>query len=67
MTKHGLELKDLCRLMAENPAKLAGFDKMKAKIEIGFDADLVVWNPDEGFKITEDMILHRNKVLFIFL
>lgn len=48
--------------MAEHPAKLAGFEKIKAKIAVGFDADFVLWNPDEEFEITENIILHKNKV-----
>ncbi|XP_021955788.1 allantoinase [Folsomia candida] len=62
MKKNGLQLHDLCRLMAEHPAKLAGFEKIKAKIAVGFDADFVLWNPDEEFEITENIILHKNKL-----
>lgn len=63
MKQHGLGIPDLCRLMAESPAKLAGFEKFKAKIDVGFDADFVIWNPDQEFQITEDIILHKNKVV----
>ena len=32
------------------------------KIEAGYDADIVIWNPEEEFKVEKENILHRHKV-----
>ena len=58
----GLALTDLTRLMSEAPAKLAGLENRKGKLASGFDADIVVWDPDERFTLQPDLILHRHKL-----
>lgn len=59
--KFNLGLNDMLRLMCQNPAKLIGLHNRKGKLEIGFDADFVVWDPDESLTITDDIILFQNK------
>lgn len=48
--------------MCERPAVLAGFKGVKGRIAAGYDADLVVWDPDEGFEVRSETVLHRHKV-----
>jgi allantoinase len=48
--------------LCENPAKLPGLQDTKGKIAVGYDADLVIWNPDESFIVEEKDILHRHKL-----
>ena len=43
---HGASLLNLSRWLSEEPAKLAGVWKHKGSIELGKDADLVIWRPD---------------------
>ena len=58
----GFGLTDLTRLMSEASAKLAGLENRKGKLAPGFDADLVVWDPDERFTLLPDVIQHRHKL-----
>ncbi len=48
--------------LCENPAKLPGLQDTKGRIGVGYDADLVIWNPDESFIVEEKDILHRHKL-----
>jgi allantoinase len=48
--------------MSSNPAKLVGLEKRKGKIAAGFDADFVLWNPDEAFVVEPSSIHHRHKL-----
>lgn len=47
--------------MSRAPAHLIGLHKTKGKIARGFDADFVIWNPEETITIDESIILHKNK------
>lgn len=55
-------MKDVYRLMCANPAKLCGLDNQKGKIQVGYDADFCIWDPNEEFTITPDIIYFQNKV-----
>lgn len=60
--KRGCEIADLARWTAEHAAKLVGLERRKGKIAPGFDADVVVWNPDESFVVEPPIIHHRHKL-----
>ncbi len=59
--RRGFEIKDVCKWLCENPSRLAGLEKKKGKIEKGYDADLVVWDPNKKFIVREADIYHRHK------
>ena len=58
----GFDLKDVCKWLCQNPAKLIGKENKKGKIEKGYDADLIVWDPDKKFIVREDSIYHKHKI-----
>jgi allantoinase len=55
-------LNDLAKWLCENPAKLIGKQNQKGKIQIGFDADLIILDPEKSFDVTEDIIHHKHKI-----
>ena len=62
MKRGNNSLLQLARWMCSGPAKLAGIEKQKAAIAPGYDADLVVWNPEKRFVVRPKMLQHRHKL-----
>jgi allantoinase len=62
MKENDFSVSDLSRLMSFNVARFLSLEKSKGKIEKGFDADLVVWNPESKFRVRQSMILHQHKI-----
>jgi allantoinase len=59
--KRGFTVSDLAAWMCSKPAELVGLADRKGTIGPGFDADIVVWNPEAQFTIQPSMIRHRHK------
>lgn len=59
--QRGHDVADLARWMASGPAALAGL-AAKGAIEVGRDADLVAFAPDEAFVVTPDQLLTRHRL-----
>jgi allantoinase len=60
--ERGFTLADLAEWMCAAPARLAGLDHQKGKIAPGYDADLVVCDPEEGFEVEAQELHHRHKL-----
>lgn len=60
--ERGVPLEALPPLLCQGPARIAGLEGRKGSLERGADADLVVWAPEESFRVTPDIVQHRHTV-----
>jgi allantoinase len=61
-SKRGFDLPDVVRWMSERPAVLAGLAGRKGRIQVGFDADFAVFDPDAAFAVTTSRLHFRHPV-----
>ncbi|MGH9776807.1 MAG: amidohydrolase family protein, partial [Candidatus Acidiferrales bacterium] len=57
---HGAE--KLAEWLCRGPARLAGLERRKGGIAVGYDADLVVWNPEATVEVKPEGLYHRHKL-----
>ncbi len=58
----GNDLSDVVRWMCEGPARLAGLHHTKGRIASGYDADLVVFDPDAESLVVPESLYQRHAV-----
>ncbi|MFK8101067.1 MAG: allantoinase AllB [Saprospiraceae bacterium] len=57
-----LPLSKLVKWLVEAPAQFLQLDHRKGKIKAGYDADLVVWQPEQAFVLQEEQLHHKHKI-----
>ena len=60
--RRGADLAALFRWMSGAPAKFAGFSGRKGQLSVGFEADLLVWDPDAPITVEPERLFFRHKV-----
>jgi allantoinase len=60
--RRGARLDQLAAWMSAAPARLAGRQRSKGRISAGYDADLVVWDPDAPFTVAADDLYYRHRL-----
>ncbi len=60
--ERGFTVADVAEWMCAAPARLAGLEGRKGSIAPGYDADLVVWDPEASFEVDPPRLRHRHKI-----
>jgi allantoinase len=60
--ERGFTIADLAGWMCAAPARLAGLEERKGAIAPGYDADLVIWDPEASFEVEAERLHHRHKL-----
>ena len=60
--RRGFSLVDVTNWLCSGPAKQVGLERRKGSIEVGQDADLIIWNPEEKFQVEASALFHRHKM-----
>ena len=58
----GIAIERVVEWMCKAPARLAGLSDRKGAIAGGYDADVIVWDPDETWKVEPRSLRHRYPV-----
>jgi allantoinase len=60
--KRGHKITEMAEWLCQAPARLVSLDHRKGAIAGGYDADIVIWNPEQSFTVNEKMLHHRHKL-----
>ena len=60
--KDELPLEKFIPLLTEKPALFLKVDDRKGYLKVGYDADLVTWDPEQKQIVAQEDILHRHKI-----
>jgi len=58
----GIRPERVAHWMSSEPARFLGLGARKGTLAPGADADLVAWQPESSWLVTEERILHRHRV-----
>jgi allantoinase len=61
-SSRGYAVPRIAQWLSSGPAHLAGLAKRKGGIAVGFDADIVIWNPDATFLVDPAQLHQRHKI-----
>jgi cytosine/adenosine deaminase-related metal-dependent hydrolase len=51
--------------MCENPAKLAGLQNKKSKLVRGYDADIVIWDPEHEIQVISSSVMQSQLIIIV--
>lgn len=60
--KRGISLGQIIRWMSVKNAELAGLSGTKGQLKVGYDGDLVIWDPEPEFKVSKEHLYFKNKL-----
>lgn len=59
--RRGFSIGNLVEWLCRAPARLVGLDGRKGSLAAGYDADVVIWNPEMSWRVEPNAIHHRHK------
>jgi allantoinase len=60
--RRGFSIRDLAKWLSTAPAALVGLADRKGCLASGYDADVVIWNPEKQFRVEGEKLHHRHKL-----
>ncbi|GJE98330.1 hypothetical protein PsYK624_145580 [Phanerochaete sordida] len=60
--KRGVSVAQIVDWVCVKTATHAGLDDRKGRLKVGYDADLVIWDPEAEFKVTKEQLNFKNKL-----
>jgi allantoinase len=60
--ERGLELGQVARWLCSEPAKQVKLNYSKGSLAPGYDADVVIWDPQKQFRVAGEKLHHRHKL-----
>ncbi len=60
--ERGFAVEDVAAWMGAAPSRLAGLEGRKGALSPGYDADLVIWDPEASFTVEPERLHHRHKL-----
>ena len=60
--KDKVSLEHFIPLLTEKPAQFLNLNHRKGYLKVSYDADFVIWNPNEKFIVSENAIFHKHKL-----
>jgi allantoinase len=58
----GASIEQIAEWMSGAPAQLAGLSHSKGRLAPGFDADIVIWNPERPVAVDDMTLYHRHSL-----
>lgn len=60
--RRGFSVRDVAKWLSSAPAALVGLEDRKGALATGYDADVVIWNPEKQFRVAGAKLHHRHKL-----
>jgi allantoinase len=58
----GFKLADICRWLSASPAKRVGLGDRKGQLAVGYDADLIIFDPEAEFIVEPGDLRYKVKI-----